>query len=168
MKPSHLSQTFTTLIKEYQGIIHSICKAYFANHEDRQDASQEIVLQLWKAYPQFRGEAKVSTWIYRVALNTALNLVKARKPPTFWNDWAEDWDLADNASAVFVEGADFIQFILNQLNPQDKALLILHLEGYEYAEIAQILTITLTNVSTKLSRIKAKLKKIFKPQDYEP
>ncbi|MCU0446111.1 MAG: RNA polymerase sigma factor [Microscillaceae bacterium] len=168
MKQTLPSQTFTALIKAHQGIIHSICKAYFAHHEDRQDASQEIVLQLWKAYPHFRGEAKVSTWIYRVALNTALNLVKAHKPPTFWYDWAEDEDLADNASAVFVEGSDFVQFVLNQLNPPDKALLILHLEGYEYAEIAQILTLTLTNVSTKLSRIKSKLKKIFKPQDYEP
>jgi RNA polymerase sigma-70 factor, ECF subfamily len=168
MNQTSQSQTFTALIKSHQGIIHSICKAYFSLDEDRQDASQEVILQLWKAYPQFRGEAKVSTWIYRVALNTVLNLVKRAKNKNVADEWTEDYDWADNSSAVFFEGTDFMQFVLNQLNPPDKALLILHLEGYEYAEIAQILAMSLSNVSTRLSRIKIKLRKIFKPEDYEP
>jgi RNA polymerase sigma-70 factor (ECF subfamily) len=161
------STDFTALIKANQAIIHSICKAYFANPEDRKDASQEIVLQLWKSFPHFRGEAKISTWIYRVALNTVLNLVKSKKNQPSQNDFSDDLGFVDTESAVFFEGSDFIQFILNHLSSEDKALMILYLEGYEQAEIAQILTLNLSNVSTKINRIKNKLKKIFKPEDYE-
>jgi RNA polymerase sigma-70 factor (ECF subfamily) len=160
------SAVFTHLIQTHQGIVHSLCKAYFINPEDRKDAFQEVVLQLWKAYPQFRGEAKFSTWLYRIALNTILNHLKTKQNQIEYEDLSEETWLIDSPLASDLESNNLIQFILNQLNPLDKALLILYLEDYEYAEIAQILGLSLTNVSTKISRIKLKLKKIFKPQKY--
>jgi len=70
---------FVNLIKEYQGLINSLCNIYFVSEEDKKDSRQDIILQLWRAYPSFRKESKISTWIYKVALHTILSKIKRKK-----------------------------------------------------------------------------------------
>ncbi|MEQ9440261.1 MAG: sigma-70 family RNA polymerase sigma factor [Cyclobacteriaceae bacterium] len=149
-------QQFLRQLHQHQRLVHSLCRSYFANTEDREDAFQEIVLQLWKSYPSFRGDSAISTWIYRVALHTIFNLLKQRRL-TFATLPEQ---LADTGS----EDTELLRMALSQLNPTDRALLILYLEGYRYQEIAGIREMSLTNVSTRLSRIRQKLRSRFQSE----
>ncbi|MGD1893133.1 MAG: RNA polymerase sigma factor [Cyclobacteriaceae bacterium] len=147
---------FLEQLHQHQGLIHSLCHSYFANSEDREDAFQEIVLQLWKSYPSFRKESAVSTWMYRVALQTIFNLLKQRRL-TFAT-------LPEQLGESDSTDTELIRVMLSMLAPDDRAILILYLEGYRYQEIADISEMTLTNVSTRLSRIRQKLRSLFQSE----
>lgn len=156
---------FVQLIQSSQGIINSICRVYFPRSEDQKDIRQEIILQLWKAFPHFREEAKVSTWIYRVALNTVLNqLRKVVKHPEQITT-----ELLNNMPAPKLIDDDFQQLrqVMSLLKAKDKALVILHLEGYNHKEIAAMLNTSPTNISTRFSRIKKRLHILYKKYTYE-
>ncbi len=162
---SSLKHTFIRLIQSHQGILNSICNVYFKTIDERKDARQEIILQLWKSYPTFRGDAKPSTWIYRVALNTVLNLVKKKQkePDT------HDLEALNNLMIPPLLDDDIQQLkqLISRLNQADKALVILYLEGYRHEEIGQTLDISVTNVSTRLNRIKEKLRTLYKKYNHE-
>ncbi len=162
---SSLKHTFIRLIQSHQGILNSICNVYFKTIDERKDARQEIILQLWKSYPTFRGDAKPSTWIYRVALNTVLNLVKKKQkePDT------HDLEALNNLIIPPLLDDDIQQLkqLISRLNQADKALVILYLEGYRHEEIGQTLDISVTNVSTRLNRIKEKLRTLYKKYNHE-
>lgn len=147
---------FLQQLHQHQGLIHSLCRSYFANAEDREDAFQEIALQLWKSYPTFRKESAVSTWMYRVAIQTIFNLLRQRKF-TFAT-------LPEQLAGGYTDHSEMIRIALSVLNPSDRALLILYLEGYQYQEIAEVSSLTLTNVSTRLSRIRQKLRTLFQSE----
>jgi len=164
MSPN-LKHTFVKLIQSHQGILNSICNVYFKTIEERKDARQEVILQLWKSYPSFRGAAKPSTWIYRVALNTVLNLVKNKqKIPHSYG-----LEHLNNLSNPPLLDDDFQQLkhFISLLNEDDKALVILYLEGYKHQEIGHTLNISPTNVSTRLNRIKEKLRTLYKKYNHE-
>ncbi|MGB3589293.1 MAG: sigma-70 family RNA polymerase sigma factor [Tunicatimonas sp.] len=147
---------FLQQLHQHQGLIHSLCRSYFANTEDREDAFQEIVLQLWKSYPSFRGDSAISTWMYRVALQTIFNLLRQHQF-TFAT-------LPEQLSEHNSKDTETIRIALSVLNPKDRALLILYLEGYQYREIAEINLTTVTNVSTRLNRIRQKLRSLFQSE----
>jgi RNA polymerase sigma-70 factor (ECF subfamily) len=158
---------FIKLIQEYPGLINSLCNIYFSSEEDRKDSRQDIILQLWRAYPNFRHESKVSTWIYKVALHTILSKTKKekRRVPTESFTYS---DLSNVAEPVFADDAvQHLQQAINLLPDIDKAIVILNLEGYSHREIASILHVTETNISTRFSRIKVQLQRIFKTKQYE-
>lgn len=154
-------KAFVKLIQDHQGIIQTICSVYYRTAEDRQDARQNIILQLWKAYPTFRAQAKISTWIYKVALNTVLANLRheSRQPQRL--PLTEQTPLP----AVLPPVDDDLQQLhqlINLLGDDEKALVILYLEGYRNNEIAEILSITISNVSTRLYRIKNKIRQLYK------
>jgi len=154
---------FIRIVREHQGIINSICKLYYTDGEDIKDARQDIILQLWKSIATFRNDAKLSTWIYSVSLHTVLSKVKKERKNSSHEPLT---DLHPDAYPVsaFYESEDVQQLLLfiGRLEAQDKAIMILHLEGYSNKEIAASLKLTATNVSTRMSRIKTKLKEDFK------
>ncbi len=151
------------LIQENQKIIYKICNLYCSNKSDREDLGQEIVYQLIKSYPRFNDNYKFSTWMYRVALNVAISFyrkLKNRKVvalATDHNDFEDDNDGADETE----NNVGMLQQFIVQLKELDKALMILYLESKSYKEIGEIIGISETNVATKLSRIKEKLKQQF-------
>lgn len=147
---------FIKQLHQHQGLIHNLCRSYFVNPEDREDAFQEIVLQLWKSYPSFRGDSATGTWMYRVALQTIFNLLRQRKL-TFAT-------LPEQLSEDDSKDTETIRVALSVLSPEDRALLILYLEGYPYREIADINLMTVTNVSTRLNRIRQKLRSLFQSE----
>lgn len=158
---------FVQIIQEHQGIINSICRVYYTDDEDVKDARQDIILQLWKSLPTFRGEAKISTWLYRVALNTILSKIKKDKKNAL-NDPLSDIHL--NTGFNTDPPNDDIQqllFLVDQLEANDKAIMILHFEGYSHKEIAETLNLSATNISTRMNRIKNKLKEIFSAAYHE-
>ena len=154
---SNAKQTFVRQIFPHQGLIRSLCVVYFTDEEDRKDAFQDVLLQLWKSYDTFRGESSLVTWVYKIALRTLMNKARqhSRMPTCPYHPEHEFSNPLDQ------ESAEIIHFALNRLSPPDKALVLLYLEGYRYQEIAELLGISATNVSTRLNRIKQKLKVII-------
>ncbi|UZR99221.1 RNA polymerase sigma factor [Chondrinema litorale] len=160
---------FVRLIEEHQGIINNLCAIYYNNTEDLHDTRQDIILQLWKAFPSFRAESKVSTWIYKVSLNTILS--KKRKENR--QGKSEPMELITNnefinqqVSFSFDDNLQLLNQLIATLKDTDKAIIILFLEGYKNKEMAEMLGITTTNVSTRLNRIKTVLKEKFKMISY--
>lgn len=158
-------QIFIRIINGNQGIVKSLCKAYYASYEDQRDAYQDIILQLWKSFNTFRGESELSTWIYKVGLNTLLAKVRKERSristePLLLVDPNTTWALAD-------DDTELLSLVMQSLKDIDKAIVILYLEGYKNKEIAQMLEISPTNVSSRLNRVKTALKVKFKNYRYE-
>lgn len=150
---------FIAIIKENEGIIYKITKIYTDQYVDQQDLYQEIVYQLWKSFDNFKGNSKISTWIYRVALNTALTYIKRKTKhlkPIPIND--EIFQSEDESNSFMEERLSLLYGQIRKLNEGERAIIFLLLEGKKYKEIAEITGFTLSNVATQISRIKQKLK----------
>jgi RNA polymerase sigma factor (sigma-70 family) len=153
-----MEKIFLQTIKEHQNIIHKISRMYRNTKEDQQDLFQEIVYQLWRAFPGFRQESKVSTWIYRIALNTAIAVY--RKPKADIRVSSELPEQADFVAEIS-EQEELMYSALRQLSDSEKALISLYLEDYSYLEIADVIGISENYVGVRLNRIKEKLKSIL-------
>ena len=158
---------FVKVIQEHQGIINSICRIYYMDIEDIKDARQDIILQLWKSLPTFRNDSKISTWIYKVALNTILSKVKKEQNNSSKELLSESHLNSPDNKLDTNDDIHQLLFLVNQLEATDKALMILHLEGYTNKEIAETLKLTATNISTRMNRVKTKLKEAFSTVSHE-
>lgn len=154
MRPQ--KRDFVRIIDSNQGIITSLCKAYYTGADDQKDVFQDIVLQLWKSFGSFRGESKISTWIYRVSLNTILSKVRNEKKKIAIESISASE--IKFAKAAADSDTEFLYVVLRYLKDVDKAIVSLYLEGYKTKEISQMLNLTSTNVSTRLSRVITELK----------
>ena len=152
-------EDFTRVIKENGGLIFKITTLYTNNIEDRNDLYQEIVYQLWKSFSSFREQSKISTWLYRVALNTSIYFLKKdkRKPYTVPIDMAAQ-KFTDEFDATETKQLKTLYEHIHQLSLLEKGIILLYLESKSHEEIAAITGLSKTNVGTKLSRIKEKLK----------
>ncbi|GGH75684.1 RNA polymerase sigma-70 factor (ECF subfamily) [Filimonas zeae] len=150
---------FLQLVNEHQGIIHKICRLYRNSREDREDLFQEIVFQLWKSAPGFGGRAQFSTWLYRVALSTALAGYRKKAIPVIYMEALPEQQ-ADNTPRD--EQQQQLWQALTKLPDADKAIIALYLENLSYQEIADILGITHSNVGVKLNRAKSRLQQLLK------
>ncbi len=153
-------ESFVQLIEANKGIIIKICNAYCPDKNFREDLAQEIVYQLWKSGKTFQPGYKFSTWMYRIALNVAISFYRKEKKQPELVSYADQTDTADINEGIpeMEEKVNRLQQLINEMNALDKAMMILYLESKSYAEIAEVLGITETNVATKLSRIKGRLK----------
>lgn len=155
-----METAFIKLISDHQKIIYKVCKTYRVSREDQEDLFQEIVYQLWKSYPSFRGESKISSWMYRIALNTAIAVYRKPKLPVDYVDKMPEQMHASTAPQTS-ENEERLFEALRTLNDTEKALISLYLEDFTYQEIAAITGITESNTGVRLNRIKTKLKKIL-------
>lgn len=159
-KTSDIEREFIERVDQHQGILHKICFVYAKSNADKEDLYQEIILQLWKSYPSFKGESGFSTWMYRVALNTAITLTK--KPGMVVANAAQYADTFDvEKSMESSEDIKTLYHAIAQLSKVEKAIILLWLEEKSYAEIAETIGITVKNVSVKLVRTKNKLAEII-------
>lgn len=152
---------FDTMVFENQGIIWKVCKTYFRNEEDQKDLFQDILYKLWRGRDQFHGHSKISTWIYRVSLNQAIDKSRKmkRKPENISDDGVQNLQSKINKQSEYDIQALYLA--IGHLAPVEKALILLYLEQQTYKEMAQIVGISEKNVSVKLVRIKEKLKKYY-------
>ncbi len=154
-----------TELENNQNIVHKVCSLYTNNSDAHNDLFQEITIQLWKAYPKFRGESKFSTWMYRVALNTAITLYRKSKKQVRTQDYddfiykikSDDYDETQEQQLKLMYNA------LKQLGDIDQALVFLYLEDKDYSEISDTLGISEVNARVKMNRIKKKLRTIVNP-----
>jgi len=150
---------FIELIKQNEGLIYKVTKVYATNEDEGKDLYQEIVYQLWKSFPSFRQEAKISTWMYRIALNTAIAWLNKEKRKGHYI--AVDEQLLNKpviTDTVAEERAAALYAVIQQLDTIEKGIILLYLEGKTYDEIAAITGFSATNVGTRLGRIRQKLK----------
>jgi RNA polymerase sigma-70 factor (ECF subfamily) len=162
-----LEKEFLQIIKKNQGIIHKVCNIYCDDQDDRDDLFQEIVAQLWKSFPTFREESKFTTWMYRVALNTAITTFKKTKRRPDQNRLTyENFQVKDeNYDIEAEEEIKNLHRAVAQLTGVEKSIVLLFLENKKYEEIAEITGITQNYVRVKMNRIKKKLKKFMETED---
>jgi RNA polymerase sigma-70 factor (ECF subfamily) len=152
---------FLQLIEANKGIIIKICNSYCKDRHDREDLAQEIVYNLWKAGKNFNPDYKFSTWMYRVALNVAISFYRNRQrsvPVYTLSDWHINIEEPVCTDAASEENMQLLLKFIAEMKELDKALVLLWLEAKSYKEIAEILGITESNVATRISRSKEKLK----------
>lgn len=160
-----LEHRFVSQLEKNQKIVHKICRLYTNDNDAHNDLFQEITIQLWKAYPKFRGDSKFSTWMYRVALNTAITLYRKSKRQIKTQDFegvgfkiaSEEYDETEEKQLALMYSA------VKELNDIDKALVFLYLEDKNYREISETLGITEVNARVKMNRIREKLRTILNP-----
>ncbi|MBK8983076.1 MAG: RNA polymerase sigma factor [Ignavibacteria bacterium] len=153
---------FQDLIERHKGILLKVARTYCRNETDREDLVQEISIQIWRSMGRYNSEYKISTWLYRISINTAISFYRKhskRQENTF--------PLGENTPAYIVENTEkeiqlgLLDKFINELNDFDKALMLLYLEEKSHIEIAEITGITPSNVGTKIGRIKEKIKVRF-------
>jgi RNA polymerase sigma-70 factor (ECF subfamily) len=158
MDKQKLEADFLNLLRDYNRIVYKVASFYADENSALDDLYQDVVLNLWKAFPNFRKESQPSTWIYRIALNTCVSFYRknTRRPACV--------EITADVKAYTEENEAVAELYacINRLGKLERALILLYLEDRPYKEIAEIMGITATNVSTKINRIKEKLKQISK------
>lgn len=164
LKNSELQKTFENLVKTNERLIYKICRLYGNSEDDRQDLYQDIVIQLWKAYPKFRGEAKLSTWLYRIGLNVAITQFRKQKKQIYATDiYTLNMDFPEDASHITeTEQFKTMYAAIEKLNDIEKAIVMLYLDDKSYDEMEDILGISNGNLRVKMNRIKEKLRQLTK------
>ena len=153
-----LETAFAQMVREHKSTIYTVCFMFSKDSDEVNDLFQEVLINLWRGFPTFKGESKVDTWIWRVSFNTCISQERKKKhtsriPLEIGIDLFHDKD----------EDTRQIQMLyqrIHQLKPFDRAIVLLWLEGMPYGEIAAIVGITVKNVSVRLFRIKEELKKM--------
>ena len=156
LKKVNMEKEFLKMMVDHQNIIHKVCRIYRNTIEDQEDLFQEIIFQLWKSYPNFRSQSKVSTWMYRIALNTALSSFRKHLPQVdYTEEIPEKTDFIYEQAAT--ENEEKLFDAIRKLNDAEKAIISLYLEDYSYREISEIIGISESNVGVRINRIKSKL-----------
>ncbi len=154
---------FIQLIQNNEGILFKISGLYSNNSTESQDLRQEMIYQLWKSYASFKGQSKISTWLYKVCLNTALVFVKKNnhRPMKVEND-EQIYQMTDNQDPDFADQVHHLYQSIKKLNKIERAIILLHLEGNSYEEISEITGFKNSNIGTRLGRVKNKLTILMK------
>jgi RNA polymerase sigma factor (sigma-70 family) len=152
-------ERFQALVEEHKKILYKVCHSYCRNPGDREDLAQEIMFQLWRSFGGFDERVRFSIWMYRIALNVAISFYRRESVRTRHVIPGEEHllEAVDERSSP----SDEVQFLyrwIEELDPLNKALAILYLDGNNYGEIAEVLGISETNVATKISRMKDTLR----------
>lgn len=160
---------FLDKIDKHKGIIFKISKMYMDNRDDQNDLFQEIVYQVWKSFASFEGKSEFSTWLYRIALNTAIIFLKSEKRRSFiQNDDVSLYKLKeDDYNLEDEQNLKVMYKSIQQLNPIDKALIFYYLEDFSGREMAKQMGISEGNARVKLNRAKEKLKDLIKDKKYK-
>ena len=167
MTTTNQEQEFVVLMQEHQALLYKICRVYATHETDREDLYQEMIVQLWKSYPTFRGDAKFTTWMYRIALNTAISTIR-KKNRSIAVIYPEEIprEAADEKDNSQEEKLNALYAAVAQLSELERAIVTLYLEDKSYDEMEEILGISNGALRVKMNRIKEKLRKHTKATVY--
>src|SRR5215471_14848958 len=153
---------FESLLEQHAGIVRKVAFGYARNENDRRDLTQDILLQLWKAYPRYSPERPFSTWMYRIALNVAISALRKQgrpgREPMPFDESAHDLPHEGSGSMEMEERITTLHRRIAEFQPLDRALLLLYLDDCSYREIGAVLGLSESNVGTKLNRLKQVLR----------
>jgi len=158
---NELNDKFHQIIEQHKGVLFKIAKAYCQNDDDRQDLLQEMMIQVWKSLPKYNDTFAITTWLYRICLNVAISFYRKSATRQHLNIplVEELTSIRDEESNEKQEQLSLLEKFISELNDFDKALMLLYLEDKSHSEISEIMGLSVSNVGTKLGRIKEKLKK---------
>ena len=158
MSPADTSADFVALLQAHKGILYKVANAYCARREDRGDLIQDMILELWRAFPRFDGRASFATWMHCVAMNVAISTHRSegRRIRDALSLDEFGLDLAGADAVMDAEDAELraLHQLIAQLEPVDRAMVLLYLEGYGYDEIGEMVGSSASNVGTRINRIK--------------
>lgn len=158
-----IEKKFMDQIQAYKAIIHKVVNLYCDDFNEREDLYQEVLLQSWKSFSNFRGDAKFSTWLYKVALNTVFSVNKKNKKAKF-TDTIQNHKIVEESPD---EEYEMLYEIIKSLNPIDRMIMTLHLDGYKNKEIAEITGMKNNHLNVKIHRLKTNIIATFKRIDNE-
>ncbi len=164
MASAELQQRFLALLDENKRHLYKVARAYGRTPPDRDDLVQETVVQAWKSFPRYDGRWRFSTWLYRIALTVAISYQRreSTRRQHLAPAGAEALEVAGQADADSGEDIGLLYRFIGQLDALNRALMLMYLDGQSQAEIADVLGITATNVSTRVGRLKQRLKDDFR------
>jgi RNA polymerase sigma factor (sigma-70 family) len=159
MRTLEIQERFQARLEEHKKILYKICNSYCRDRDARDDLAQEIIIQLWQSFGKYDESRRFSTWMYRIALNVAISFYRRERTRTrhVISDEEHVLEAANETESQSEEMRVLYQFI-ERLDPLNKALVLLYLDGNNYQEIAEVVGISETNVATKISRLKSKMK----------
>ena len=159
MTTPELQERFQTLVDEHKKILYKVCNSYCRDRDARDDLAQEIIIQLWRSFDRFDERYRFSTWMYRIALNVAISFYRRENTRTRFVISDEEHLLeAIDEKENQPDDIRLLYEFIDGLDPLNKALVLLYLDGNNYQEIANVLGISETNAATKINRLKNKLK----------
>ena len=163
-------QEFSQLVADNEGRLRNLCRVYADSEADQEDIFQEILIQIWHSLPSFNGNAKIETWIYRLAINTAISFVRKKQTrQKYRSKFKEQQEFEPNRGIIFQESEDqqvvTLYNAISELNPSEKAIITMYLEDFSYAEISFVTDISENYVGVKLHRIKKKLSNIIEEEN---
>jgi RNA polymerase sigma factor (sigma-70 family) len=168
LQKQEAEREFEEYIRAHELLLHKICRIYANTEVDRQDLFQDIVVQLWKAFPKFKGGSQFSTWLYRVAINTAITGVRKKKRLVTSYEPASSLEQMsdDNSGTADEERLQQLYRAIGQLSDVEKAIVMLYMEDRPYNEMENILGINQGHLRVKMNRIKERLRQLTKNNDY--
>jgi RNA polymerase sigma-70 factor, ECF subfamily len=157
-----VEKEFIDLIELHKGILHKVCNIYFFNSFMKEDYYQEIVIRAWKAFPSFKKKSAFATWLYRVALNSAIDIIRKQSIlPEHSSLTEKEYTISDPERQNESERSDNLYEAISRLTDIEKAIILLYLDDYQYKEIGEIIGISENNAGVKIKRIKERLIKIL-------
>ena len=158
-----LNHRFHQIIEQHKGVLFKVARIYCSNEEDRKDLMQEIMIQVWRSLHKYNDNFAITTWLYRVSLNVAISFYRqnANRKNSNIPLIEEFATLKDEAGNEKQEQLNHLELFISELNELDKALMLLYLEEKSHAEISEIMGLTVSNIGTKIGRIKEKLRNRF-------
>ncbi|MEQ8583091.1 MAG: sigma-70 family RNA polymerase sigma factor [Marinoscillum sp.] len=157
-----MKDEFTDLLYQNQGIVHKVCNIYFRDRLEKEDYHQELIIQLWKAFPSYHGTAKFSTWMYRVCINAAIDIMRKEKFQLKQVKLSEvEIDHISSADDTNQTNKEKLYSAIDKLSSIDKAIIALYLDEYTYKEISEMIGISVSNTGVKIQRIKTQILKSF-------
>ena len=167
MSNENAETLFKNWLVEHRGAVLKVARAYTLTAEDGQDLAQEILLQVWRSLPQFQGQASATTWCYRVALNTALAWHRNERRRHTRQRPLNGENLPATRDGAHLELVERLYVAIHRLPGADTALVLLHLDGLSYRQMAEVLGVSEGNVGVKLNRVKKALGKLMKEESHE-
>lgn len=163
-------EEFSQIIKENEDRLNHLSRVYADRADEQQDIFQEIIIQIWNSLPSFNGEANIDTWIYRLAVNTAISFVRKKETRRdYYSDYKDEKDSQEDTNHLYDDKNEKLEILydaISNLNASEKAIITMYLEDFSYSEIAFVTDITENYVGVKLNRIKKKLSNIIE-ENYE-
>ena len=157
-------ESFLAILEQHKLIVFKVCNSYCRDKEDQKDLVQEVIIQLWSGFEKYDEQFKLSTWIYRIALNTAISYYrKSNTRNRHFTPLDSDFiEITEEETINYSDEVKLLRQFINQLDDLNRALMILYLDDHSHEEIARILNVSKSNVGTKINRIKDKLRNQFK------
>ena len=158
-----MEKEFIELIKNHDGILRKICNIYFFRNPYKEDYYQEILIRLWKSFPSYKNQSAFSTWLYRVALNTSIDIIRKQNLKPKHTELSKiEYNIAEHDHNIESDKKEKLYKAIDYLSDVEKSIIILYLEDYSYKEIAEIIGLSESNIGVKINRIKSQLIKILK------